>query len=166
MNFPRHSGELSMACGFTSLSFAILMFGFVMLGLLFASFAPLGLVLLLVSFVQARDASATPLRQVMGLWLLLLGIVLFAWGAWETVRFAHQLAIEGQRGPQFNHDFVDWLIKLGCWLLPSCLIGTGLWFWTAWPAQRRLGWCVAILAAPAAILILYLLLSHWLPISA
>jgi hypothetical protein len=154
-------GELFLGYGLVLMAIAAALCHFVMVGLIGLAIFPAAVALLMAAGLKARAPDMDARSLWFGMALLLAGIAAIVVGStfastlfFRLLRTFHVPAIE------------DWL-SLGVVAFASpLLLVSALRFLTDWPGNRCLYWGIGVLGVVPATVLLFLIFSVFLPLSA
>jgi hypothetical protein len=112
---------------------------------------PIALVLLLIGVWQARNRSASVLRNVLSLLLFLIALGALYCSSLQTVSMMHRLypPPHGAVTPVAR----DWAVTIVAWLYSATIWECWLRSWTDWPKLRCLKWGAVVFVVHIAIAI-------------
>lgn len=159
-------GEIQLFLGLGSLAGSVVLFSFVIIGLLAFPLFPVAALVALTGLIRARERVPLTRRQVVGLLLSLAGITALVFGCSIMVDAAYQYALFSQRhqGPLPSPQYL--LLSVVVCLLVAVLVWFGLLFWTNWSPKRRFTWSAILFFVPPATFASYRFLATWLAIDA
>lgn len=161
----RH-GEFQIATGVACLMATVVLFRFVMIGLLAIPMFPVALGTFLTGLIRARNNNFSGGRQVASFLLLMGALTVLLVANWCAVELAREYALLNRHPTQSFPPVEDWLRSSGVCIASGALMAFGLWLWTDWSRIRRRFWGVCVMSASPAAFVSYRVLAQWLPIEA
>jgi hypothetical protein len=164
---PREGGfptvgvaELFLGLGLVSLTAALGLSQFVIVGLLGIGSGFLALIFLAVAIILARDPAASLLQSAAGLVVTLVGLALLTAAAGQAVTVAYDRARHAWQpfGPAPTDLLWPWAVLAGP--AAAAVFASGLWLWAGWLNGRLWLWAAAAaLVGPVAVFVFMALVT-------
>lgn len=152
----KYRGEVMLLAGLVVWCFAFAPYFPILLLVAQLFIGPVALLLLLVSTWQARDRTASTLRQILSLLLFVIALVALYCSSLQTVSMAHRI-FPPPRGT-VAPTALQWAVTIATWFLSAILWWFWLRNWTAWPKQRCFVWSAAVFGVHFVIAIVFWLI--------